>query len=213
MNIIILGPQGSGKGTQARLLSEKLGLFYVESGGLLRQIAKNDPAIDETMNKKGQLLPDDVTFGIVKNFLEANLPKPQNILLDGYPRSLRQYELIRDYLSQKGTKIDIAIFLDISDEEAVRRLSSRRICASCGEVYNMITNPPKNPEVCDKCGGKLIQREDDKPELIQERLRLYRGSTEPLVRELEKEEILVNVNGQQPIETIFGQILEKLNDV
>lgn len=213
MNLIILGPQGSGKGTQARLLSDKMGLFYVESGGLLREAAKKDSAIDKTINKKGQLLPDEVTFGIVRDFLEEKLPQPRNLLLDGYPRSLRQYQLIRDYLSQKGTKIDKAIFLDISDTEAVRRLTSRRICSSCGEVYNLITNAPKTPEVCDKCGGKLIQREDDKPELIEERLRLYRASTEPLVRELEKEGILVNVNGEQPIETILGQILEKLNNV
>jgi len=213
MNLIILGPQGSGKGTQARLLTDKLGLFYVESGGLLREAAKKDLTIDEIMNKKGQLLPDEITFKIVRDFLQKNHPEAQNLLLDGYPRSLRQYQLIRDYLSQKGTKIDKAIFLDLTDEEAVKRLSSRRICSSCGEVYNMITNPPKDPGVCDKCGGKLIQREDDKPELVHERLKLYRASTQPLVGELEKEGILININGEQPIETILGQIVEKLNNV
>jgi len=213
MNLMILGPQGSGKGTQARLLSEKLGLAYVESGSLLREIAKTDPKIDEVMNKKGQLLPDEVTFSIVKNYLEKRVPQGANILLDGYPRSVRQYEFIKDYLSSKGAKLDKAIFLDITDAEAVKRLSARRICSACGEVFNFITNPPANPEVCDKCGGKLIQREDDKPDLIQERLRLFRTSTEPLIRKLEDEGVLINVNGEQPIVTILEEILEKINNV
>ena len=213
MNLAILGPQGSGKGTQARLLSQKLGLAYVESGALLRDVAKSDPKIDETINKKGQLLPDEVTFSVIKNYLEENVPQGTNILLDGYPRSLKQYELIKDYLSSKGTRLDKAIFLDISNAEAVKRLSARRICSSCGEVYNFITNPPANPEICDKCGGKLIQREDDTPELIEERLRLFRTSTEPLIRQFEKEEIIIDVNGEQPIQTILAQILEKLKNV
>jgi len=213
MNLMILGPQGCGKGTQARLLSEKLGLTYVESGALLREVAKTDPKIDEAMNKKGQLLPDETTFSIVKNYLEEKVPQGTNILLDGYPRSLRQYEFIKDYLAQKGTKLDKAIFLDITDAESVKRLSARRICSACGEVYNFITNPPSNPEVCDKCGGKLFQREDDKPGLIEERLRLFRMSTEPLIRKFEDEGILININGEQPIQTILEEILEKIKNV
>jgi adenylate kinase len=213
MNLMILGPQGSGKGTQARLLSERLGLGSIESGALLREIAKTNPQVDEQVNKKGQLLPDEVTFSFITNYLEEKFPKADNIIFDGYPRSLKQYQLLKDYLATKGTKLDKAIFLDISNEEAIRRLSARRTCSSCGEVYNIITNPTAKAEVCDKCGGKLVQRQDDTPELIQERLKLFRTSTEPLIRKFEDEGILIDVNGEQPIETILGQILEKLNNV
>jgi adenylate kinase len=210
MNILILGPQASGKGTQARLLSENLNLFYLESGRILREIAKVDPYVNETINVKGELLPDDETTRIVSSYLDKNAPSGDNIILDGFPRSLAQYELFASYLSTKGKKIDKAIFLDISDDETVKRLTARRSCVKCGEVYNLLTNPPKSDGICDKCGGSLVQRPDDKPEVIQERLKVYRTTTEPLVKKLEEEGILIKVDGEQPIETILGQILEKL---
>lgn len=210
---MILGPQGSGKGTQARLLGEKLGLGIVEAGALLREIAKTNPEVDEQVNKKGQLLPDTETFAFIKKHIEEKYPSLDNIIFDGYPRSVRQYDLLKEYLTTKGAKIDKAVFLDISDAETVRRLSARRTCSACGEVFNIVTNPTARPEVCDNCGGKLVQREDDKPGLIEKRLRLFRTSTEPLIRKFEDEGILINVNGEQPIETILGQIIEKLNDV
>jgi len=206
MNIIILGPQASGKGTQARLLSGNLGLFYFESGDFWREKAKSDPRIDEIINKKGELLPDEETFSLVRDFLKKKAPPSDNLLLDGYPRSLKQYELLKNWLSQEGKKINLAILLTISDEEAVRRLSARVVCERCGTVYNLITNPA--PDGKCKCGGNLVQRPDDKPEAIKRRLEAYHKVTAPLTNVLKKEGILVEVDGERPINVISTDLLK-----
>ncbi|MEK7112536.1 MAG: nucleoside monophosphate kinase [Patescibacteria group bacterium] len=205
MNIIILGPQGSGKGTQARLLSQKLGLFYFESGDFLRERARADSRIDEIINKKGELLPDEETFTLVRDFLKEKTQNLDGLLLDGYPRSLKQYQLLKDWLTDEGKKIDLAIFLTISDAEGVRRLSARRVDKETGKVYNLITNPP-GPGVEKE---KLLQRPDDTPELIKRRLEQYQETTSPLIEVLKKDGILVEVNGERPIEVILND-LEKI---
>ncbi len=206
MNIIILGPQGSGKGTQARLLSEKLSLFSFESGSFLREKAKSDPRIDEMINQKGELLQDEETFSLVRGYLKKNIPTLDNFILDGYPRSLKQYELLADWLKEEGKKIDLAILLNISDQEAVRRLSARVVCEKCGTVYNLITNPP--PEGKCECGGNLSQRPDDKPEAIEKRLQTYHATTAPLIEVLKKDGILVEVDGERPITVIADDLLK-----
>lgn len=205
MNILILGPQGSGKGTQAQLLSEKTGYYYVESGGILRGAAKLNPTIDEIINKKGQLLPDEETFSLIKGKVEKEAQDLGKLIFDGFPRSLKQYSLLKDWLHSKGVKLDLAILLDISEEETIRRLSARRTCEKCGKVYNLITNPPSKNRC--PCGGKLIQRVDDTPQAIKTRLAAYHKVTAPLIGELDKEGILVKLNGERPIQTIFQDIL------
>lgn len=210
MNLLILGPQGSGKGTQADLLTKKFDLFYIEMGSILRDLAKSDPEIDRLINKEGRLLPDDQTAEIFVNFLTRNSwTDKKGLMLDGFPRTPAQYEFVKDYLDKKGQKLNYAIFLDVSEETSVKRLSARRSCTACGKVYNLLTNPPRG-EVCDECGGVLTQREDDKEEAIKERLRIYRERTAPLTQIFEKEGILIKVDGERPIETIFNDICSRL---
>ncbi len=208
MNLIILGPQGSGKGTQAKLIAKRLNLFCFESGDFLRDLAETDSRIDEIINKKGILLPDQEIFSYVSKYLEKNDSDLKNFILDGYPRSVKQYQYLKNWLQERGSVIDKAVFLDISEEESLKRLSARRICENCGKLYNLITNlPPKG--VCE-CGGKLIQREDDKPAAIKKRLALYKKQTMPMINQLREEKILIEINGERPIKTIFQDILQKL---
>jgi adenylate kinase len=215
MNIVLLGPQGSGKGTQAKLLVEKFNLYYFEMGSFLRELAKTDPLIYEYQNKKGKLVPDDMFFFAMKALLKDKVDEKNNLLLDGFPRSVSQYETLRNWFSEFGVRLDLVIFIDISEEETIRRLSNRRTCTVCGKIWNLATSPiPKDPNKCE-CGGELMQRADDKPEQIKLRLEEYRKNTEPLLGLFEKENILVKVDGSKPIEEIakkLEEIVQKTKD-
>jgi adenylate kinase len=199
MNIILLGPQGSGKGTQARLLGEKFGFFYIASGDVLRSIAKTNPEIAATM-KAGRLIPDEQTFNFMLDNLRENNVK-DNVLFDGFPRSSVQFELFE----KNNFPIHLVLLIRISDEEAIRRLSARRMHKTTGEIYNLITNPP--PE-----GVKsedLIQREDDRPEAIKTRLAIFHSVTEELISDLERSGIdYAEVDGQRPIKQIHEELVE-----
>ena len=207
MNIIILGTSGSGKGTQAKLLCGKLGLNYVSMGDILRAAAKNRVDIDETINKKGELVPDEITYSVLRDYLESkNIV--DNILFDGYPRSARQYNFLKTWLTKKGKQFDLALLLEISDKEAIRRLSARRIDRKTGEIYNLITDPP--PEKLSK--GNLFIRDDDKPNAIKKRLQWYKDTTNPLIKILKKDGILIKIDGERPIDTIFVDIMRQINE-
>jgi len=212
MNVILLGPQGSGKGTQAELLVQKYGLNYVEMGKILRSIAESDNTyagiVKETIDK-GELVPDEYVRLIAWDHINKQ-DKEKGFLFDGYPRSLEQFEYLEDMLRKFGKKIDWVIYLYISPEESIRRLSARRICEKCGEIFNLVTNPPKNPEICDKCGGKLTQREDDQPGAIKRRLELFNERTKPILEKARQENILMEVNGERPIEQIHEEIVSRL---
>ena len=205
MILIIFGPQGSGKGTQAKLLAETLGSFYLSTGDLFREMAKTHPEIDDLINKKGKLVPDETTFSLMTGFLKekGNL---DNVIFDGYPRSVKQLNLLEDWLSKKGKKIDKAILLELSEKESIRRLSARRMDKKTGKIYNLVTNPPGS-EINKE---DLIQREDDKPEAIKKRLAVYQQTTKPLVEILEKKGVLEKVDGERPIKVIFEDIMARL---
>ena len=212
MNLILLGPQGSGKGTQAELLVQKYGLNYVEMGKILRSIAESDnqyAKIVKEMIDKGELVPDEYVRLIAWDHINKQ-DKEKGWLFDGYPRSLEQYEYLEDMLRKFGKKIDWVVYLFISPEESIRRLSARRTCEKCGEIFNLVTNPPKNPEICDKCGGKLTQREDDQPGAIKRRLELFNERTKPILEKARQENILMEVNGERPIEQIHEEIVSRL---
>jgi len=213
MIIIFLGPPGSGKGTQAKLLHQKLGGFYFEGGGVLRQKAEENSSlgrkIKEIIYQQGKLVPDNLMKKILKDWL-ADKDIKKGIIFDGFPRSLAQYQILKEILFKKGEKITKVIFLKVSEPVLVSRLSSRRICPKCGLEFNLITKPPKNDEICDSCGTKLIQRADDTPEVIKARLKTYFEKTQPLVDLAKKEKVLEEMDGERKIEEIHQEILERI---
>jgi len=213
MIIIFLGPPGSGKGTQAKLLHQKLGGFYFEGGDVLRRKAEeNSPLgkkIKEIIYQQGKLVPDNLMKKILEDWL-ADKDIKKGIIFDGFPRSLEQYQILKEILFKKGEKITKVIFLKVSEPVLVSRLSSRRVCSKCGLEFNLITKPPKNDEVCDSCGTKLIQRADDTPEVIKARLKTYFEKTQPLVDLAKKEKVLEEMDGERKIEEIHQAILERI---
>ena len=192
MNIVILGPQGSGKGTQAEFLVQKFQLFYISTGDILRELAKRNSEIAKTI-AKGDLIPDREMFSIINNHLDKNDVK-DNILFDGYPRSVAQLKIFEE----SGRKIDLVIVLNISDDESVKRLSARRMDSRTGKIYNLLTNlPPSDVPVSD-----LVQREDDKPEAIRRRLAIYHKNTGAEIEDLKKVTHVYEINAERPIEDI-----------
>jgi len=205
MNILLIGPQGSGKGTQARLLVEKLGLFYFESGGFLREIAKKNEKVKE-MLAGGNFVPDQEMVSYVTAYLDEK-GIYDNILFDGFPRSIVQYDFLKSWLKQKNVSLNLALILEISEDETVRRLSARRSDPQIGKIYNLITDPP--PNNIDK--NLLVQRDDDKPEAIKKRLGWYKEQVIPLIVELKKEIKVVEINGERPINEIQNDLIKWIN--
>lgn len=213
MNLVLIGPQGSGKGTQAQLLVKKFNLVYFSPGEVLRDLVRKPiplaRKIDEIMNKLGKLIPDDLMLQIMDNFLvKKDLSK--GILFDGYPRNLAQAKLLDNWLAKRDFNLNKVIYFHISRKESVRRLNSRLECPKCEAVFNILTKPPKKKQICDSCGAKLIRRVDDKPKAIKERLEIYQEETAPLIEFYRKRKILEEVDGEQPVEVIFADILGRL---
>jgi adenylate kinase len=208
MNLVILGPQGSGKGTQAEMLVNKYGFLRVETGEILREIAKSNSPIAEEIRKtqaEGKLVSDEILERVLTEKLSTSSSK--GFLFDGTPRNLKQYELVKYLLSLLGQKLDKVIYIWIPEEEVIRRLSARRMCTKCGNIYNLITKPSPNGEACE-CGGNLVQREDDLPEAIKKRLTW--GFTTEVKQRAKEEGVLVEINGEQSIEDIHLEIVKKL---
>jgi adenylate kinase len=206
MNIILIGPQGSGKGTQAEKIKDHYRLYHLETGAIIRtEASKSTPKaiiIDHLVNKKGQLLPDGVVLDLIGSELEKN--QFDQILFDGFPRTLPQYEVLKEFLEEQGKKINVAVYIKLTDEEAVSRLSARRSCKVCHRPYSVILEPQRLQ--CD-CGGELIQRPDDQPEAIKARLSIFHEMTQPILDELKNDGVLVEVDGVGSVDEVFGRIV------
>ncbi len=211
MNIVLLGSPGSGKGTQAQMIAKKYNLFYLQTGAVARELAKTSTRIKEIV-ESGKLIPEEEMTMHVLDFLKTNSGNLTNILFEGFPRFVLQYEALSNFLQEKGDDIDLVLSLDLTEEEAIKRVTSRRICSVCGEVYNLITNPPVSEATC-VCGGKLIQREDDNPESISVRFKDYTENTKVLIDYLDKKGLLTRVDGNRPIEVIFREITSIIDKV
>jgi adenylate kinase len=209
MIIVILGPQGSGKGTQAELLAKEFNLFYFDMGSYLRNEAKKNQMLDNFVNKEGQFVPEDISMPLAEGYLSAQVPDRDNIIFDGLPRSFRQAQMLNEWLKAGGKKVDNVVFLDIPEKVSIQRLSARRICKVCGKVYNLITNLPEKDGKC-SCGGDLAQREDDQPEAIKQRLSWYKKLIQPVLDYYQEEGLLIRVNGELPISDIFKEIVSKI---
>lgn len=204
MNLILLGAPGAGKGTQAVRIAEKYGIPHISTGDIFRKNIKEQTPIGVTAKSyidKGQLVPDEVTVEIVRLRLLEDDAK-NGYLLDGFPRTLAQAETL-----DKIANIDTVINIDVDLDALSDRLTGRRVCSKCGESYHVST---KKDEDCDKCGGKLMHRDDDKPETVANRLKVYTASTAPLIDYYSKQGKLVSVNGMNKIEEVFDEITEAL---
>ncbi len=210
MRIVLLGGPGSGKGTQAKKLTEKLAVPQISTGDIFRAALKEGTPMGlkaKTYMDKGELVPDDVVIGVV----EERLAKPdldKGFMLDGFPRTLAQAEALDKIMTSLNKAIDHAILVDVPDEELVGRLSGRRTCknSACGKMYHVMFNPPKVDGKCDTCGSDLYQRDDDNETTIRERLAVYNSATAPLIDYYEGKGLLRKVKGVGPIDEIFASI-------
>lgn len=204
MNILIFGPQASGKGTQAIKIAEYLKIPHISTGDMFRANISQGTELGkkaQVLINEGNLVPNDITNKMVENRLTEDDCKT-GFILDGYPRNQTQAE----FLDNLPYKLDVVINLEVSRDEVIRRISSRRVCIDCKANYNIIYIKPKEEGICDKCHGTLIQRDDDKPESIQKRLKIYDEQTKPLLDFYDNKGILRNINGEKPIETVFETI-------
>jgi len=206
--LILLGPPMSGKGTQAARLTEQLGIPQVSSGDLFRDNIKNQTSLGlkaQVYIDRGDLVPDEVTIGMVKDRLNRE-DCAAGALLDGFPRTIIQAEALDGILAGLGASLSGVISVDVPDEVLVERASGRRICRACGQSYNLRTNPPQREGICDLNGGELYQREDDKPGTVRQRLAVYQAQTSPLIEFYRSRGILKEVDGDQPIGDVSADI-------
>lgn len=210
MNIVLLGTPASGKGTQAAILCQKFGLYHLSTGEIARKLAAKDSRIKEIIDS-GKLIPHEEMTMYVLEFLGENKADLKDILFEGFPRFVPQYEALENFLHTNGDDIDIVISLDVTEEEAIRRISSRWVCSKCGENFNTVTKPPKLKGLCDICGGALVQRDDDKPESVKVRFRYYQENTKVLIDYLDSRGKLTRVNAERPIDDIAKDLEEIIN--
>ncbi len=213
MKIIMLGAPGAGKGTQAQMIADKFNIPHISTGDIFRANIKNGTELGKKAKEfmdKGLLVPDELTVQLLLDRV-ANDDCKNGYVLDGFPRTIPQADVLDCELTKLGDKVDFAVNVDVPDENIVRRMSGRRACLKCGATYHIEHIPPKTEGICDKCGSELVQREDDKPETVQNRLSVYHEQTQPLIDYYDKKNILKTVDGTKDMQEVFNDIVNILN--
>jgi adenylate kinase len=213
--IVLLGAPGSGKGTQAQIVSAELGLLHLSTGDLFRAAVRERTPLGmlvQEIMERGELVPDSLTISMVQEALERQ-GLLRGVILDGFPRTLEQARALDGALRGHGNGIDLAIYLDVPDSVLVERLDSRWQCSNCGSVYGSGSSASRRPGTCDRCGGQLSQRSDDRPEVVRERLETYFRKTVPVVDYYRERGVLREVNGHQPVELVASSIVASVEDV
>lgn len=213
MRLVLLGPPGAGKGTQARILREKFEIPQIASGDLLRAAVKAKTPLGQEAQgfmDRGQLVPDELVLKMIAERI-AHEDARIGFILDGFPRSVAQAEALARMLGASGVALDKVVAVDVPDEELVQRISGRRTCTKCGAMYHVAFDPPKQAGICDKCGGELYQREDDAEETVRERLKVYAATTRPLIEHYGRIGILAQINGVGKPEDVEYRLLAALN--
>ncbi|MBQ3294949.1 MAG: adenylate kinase [Oscillospiraceae bacterium] len=208
MNLLIIGAPGAGKGTMSELILKNYHLVHVSTGDMLREAVRNSTPVglkaQEYMNR-GELVPEEIIHDIIADrFSHSDIDA--GFLFDGYPRTRNQAEDLDSILKDMGKKIDCVINLNIDDEELIKRITGRRLCPACGEIYNVYSNPPKEEGKCDKCGAELIQRKDDNLDSLKVRLSEYHKNTQPVIEYYEAMDLVRHVEASGGIEEVYGRI-------
>ena len=209
MNLILMGAPGAGKGTQSAKISEKWNIPAVSTGDMLRAAVREGTPMGvtaKTFMDAGQLVPDEVVIGIIKDYLSSDQCS-NGFILDGFPRSIPQAEA----LDAMGVKVDAVLSIEVADEKIVERMSGRRICSGCGASYHVLYNPPKATDVCDACGASLYIRDDDAAETVLKRLNTYHGTTEPLKDFYAAKGLLICVEGREKVEDTTAAVMDALS--
>jgi adenylate kinase len=212
MRIVLLGSPGSGKGTQASRIEKRYDIPHISTGDIFRDNISRNTAIGAEAKKyidKGLLVPDELTLTIIENrFLEDDCK--EGFLLDGFPRTLVQAEALDKELEKIEKELNAVVNLEVSDKTITERMTNRRVCKKCGESYNLCFYRPVLDGICDKCGGELYTRDDDKLETVQNRLNVYKNQTFPLIDYYKKKGILISVNGDEPVDKVYDSIITAL---
>jgi len=212
MRIVLLGPPGAGKGTQAKLMLERTGMVHISTGDLLRAAVASGSALGtsaRTFMDRGELVPDELVTDMIRDHL-APMGTDPNFMLDGFPRTVAQAESLETMLQTHAIPLDHVISLDVPREELVRRLSGRRTCRRCGAMYHLMFDPPRAAGTCDRCGGELYQRADDREETIRARLEVYDRATAPLIAFYRGRGLLREVDGTGATAAVLDRVLARL---